>query len=228
MSNEAPDPVDFSVSRAVRARTAHLSEPAVDVEWQLCSGDVPRQTVRKDCDIEARVKGCAMSATEQPVKLPPRWFIRAAWSVHRMLYRCTGGRVGLWRPKPGKWGTLRLTTTGRRTGVARSVMVGYFQDGHNFVTMAMNGWGEAEPAWWLNLQANPEATIDLKSGTRTVIGRLAHGEERERLWAIWKQIDKNLDAYAALRPRETAVVVLEPSPSDSRNQYTPDSESQHA
>ena len=75
------------------------------------------------------------------------------------VYRITGGRLGLWRPKPAGWGTSRLTTTGRRTGQPRSVMIGYFTDGPNLVTMAMNGWGEAEPAWWLNLQANPDATL---------------------------------------------------------------------
>ena len=80
--------------------------------------------------------------------LPPRWFIRLAWSVHRALYRVTGGRLGLWKPKPNGWGTLRLTTVGRRTGRERSVMVGYFEDGADLVTMAMNGWGEGEPAWW--------------------------------------------------------------------------------
>ncbi len=51
--------------------------------------------------------------------------------------------------------TLRLTTIGRRTGEERNVMVGYIEDGSTFVTMAMNGWGEGEPAWWLNLPANP-------------------------------------------------------------------------
>jgi deazaflavin-dependent oxidoreductase (nitroreductase family) len=156
-----------------------------------------------------------MTVTEQTTKtprLPPRWFIRFAWFTHRRLYRLTGGRLGLWRPKPGKWGTLRLTTVGRRTGQERSVMVGYFEDGPNFVTMAMNGWGAGEPAWWLNLQANPDALIDLKDETRLVTGRAVHGVERERLWARWREIDDNLDAYAALRPTETAVVVLEPRP----------------
>ena len=84
--------------------------------------------------------------------LPPRWFIRSFWYSHRALLRVSGGSVGLWRPKPNKWGALRLTTIGRRTGRKRSVVVGYFEDGRNFVTMAMNGWGEAEPAWWLNLR----------------------------------------------------------------------------
>ena len=148
----------------------------------------------------------------KPPRLPPRWFIRLAWIVHRRLYRLTRGRLGLWRPKPNGWGAARLTTVGRRTGRERSVMIGYFEDGSHLVTMAMNGWGEGEPAWWLNLQAHPNARVDLRDGPRLVTGRAASGEERERLWARWREIDKNLDGYAARRSTETAVVVLEPRP----------------
>jgi hypothetical protein len=76
--------------------------------------------------------------------------------------------------------------------------------------MAMNGWGAAEPAWWLNLQADPRALVELAGGIRLdVLGRRATGEERDRLWQGWRELDKNLDSYAARRPRETAVVVLE-------------------
>ncbi len=102
---------------------------------------------------------------------------------------------------------------GRRTGQERTVILGYFEDGPNLVTMAMNGWADAEPAWWLNLQAHPDATVDLADGPRTIRGRAAEGEERSRLWARWRELDKNLDGYAALRSGETAVVVLEPSQS---------------
>lgn len=144
--------------------------------------------------------------------LPPRWFIRLAWSVHRGLYRVTRGRIGLWRPRANGWGTLRLNTIGRRTGRQRSVMIGYFEDGPNLVSLAMNGWGEAEPAWWLNLQNQPDVTVELVDGRRHVHGRAATGDERSRLWARWREIDKNLDGYAARRPSETAVVVLEPRP----------------
>jgi deazaflavin-dependent oxidoreductase (nitroreductase family) len=143
-------------------------------------------------------------------RVPPRWFVRLAWSTHRGLYRISRGRIGLWRPKPGRWGALRLTTRGRRSGQERSVILGYFEDGPNFVTMAMNGWSPGEPAWWLNLQAHPEARVDLAKGESAVRGRAAQGEERARLWERWRQIDKGLDAFAALRPTETAVVVLEP------------------
>lgn len=148
-------------------------------------------------------------------RLPPRWFIRLAWSVHRGVHRISRGRVGLWRPRTNGWGTLRLTTTGRRTGRQRSVILGYVDDGPNQVTLAMNGWGEAEPAWWLNLRAHPDATADLADGPRPVRGHAATGEERARLWARWREIEKNLDAYAALRSSETAVVVLEPRPGTS-------------
>jgi deazaflavin-dependent oxidoreductase (nitroreductase family) len=106
---------------------------------------------------------------------------------------------------------MRITTIGRRTGRSRAVIVGYFEDGPNLVTMAMNGWGNAEPAWWLNLQAHPDVTVDLVDGPRQVTGRQAQDEERERLWDRWRQIDKNLDAYAARRSMQTAVVVFEPS-----------------
>lgn len=143
-------------------------------------------------------------------RLPPRWFIRLVWIIHRLLYRWTGGRRGLWRPKPQGWGGMRLTTIGRRTGQDRAVMLGDFEDGSNVVTMAMNGWGDAEPAWWLNLQAHPDATVDLVDGPRRVTGRAAQGEERERLWLRWRQANKHLDAYASRRSMETAVVILEP------------------
>lgn len=59
---------------------------------------------------------------------------------------------------------MRLTTIGRRTGRARAVIVGYFEDGPDLVTTAMNGWGDGEPAWWLNLQAHPDVTVDLVDG----------------------------------------------------------------
>lgn len=152
--------------------------------------------------------------TSKRPALPPRWFIRAAWYAHRAVLRLSRGRVGLWRPKPNGWGTLRLTTTGRRTGRERSVIVGYFEDGPNLVTLAMNGWGEGEPAWWLNLQAHPEVEVELTDGHRLVTGRAAEGDERDRLWARWREINNDLDAYAALRSTETAVVVLAPRSAD--------------
>ena len=143
-------------------------------------------------------------------RLPPPWFIRSAWAIHRAIYRLTRGRLGLWRPKTGKWGTMRLTTIGRRTGRQRIAMLGYYEDGPNLVTMAMNGWMDGGPAWWLNLQEQPDATVELSSGSRLVHARAAQGDERSRLWARWRDMGGDLDAYATRRSSETAVVILEP------------------
>jgi deazaflavin-dependent oxidoreductase (nitroreductase family) len=155
---------------------------------------------------------------EQAQKLPPRWVVRTAWVLHRALYRFTGGRFGLWRPKAGDtFGTLRLTTRGRRSGQSRVVMVGYYEDGPNLVTLAMNGWADPEPAWWLNLQAHPDTTVDLADGAHAVRAHAAAGAERARLWGRFRDFPgwgNDIDALAARRSRETAVVVLEPRTTD--------------
>lgn len=155
-----------------------------------------------------------MSAT--PAKkspfLPPRWFIRAFWAGQRAVYSLTGGRLGLVTAKPGRQGMMRLRTVGRRTGKERVAILGYYEDGPDLVTMAMNGWADAEPAWWLNLQAQPDVFVDLPGGSRAVHARAAETDERPRLWARWAEYDKDLDLFAARRSRETAVVILSPRP----------------
>jgi deazaflavin-dependent oxidoreductase (nitroreductase family) len=142
--------------------------------------------------------------------LPPRWFIRSFWLGQRAVYSATGGRLGLRRATDTQWGMLRLRTVGRRSGIERAAILGYWEDGADLVTMAMNGWADPEPAWWLNLQANPDATVDLPDGPRFVRARAAGADERPRLWARLAEYDKGLDAYAARRSRETAVVILSP------------------
>ena len=176
-----------------------------------CCALVAHRRAVHDQGMTTHQGGLAAARTRRP-RLPPRWFMVTFWQVHRAVVRMTRGRLGLWRPKRRRWGALWLTATGRRTGQSRSVLVGYFEDGENLVTMAMNGWGAADPAWWLNLQARPDAIVRTRrGGVQQVRARRAEGAERERLWARWAAIDKDLDAYAALRPTETAVVVLEPT-----------------
>ncbi|WP_258726189.1 nitroreductase family deazaflavin-dependent oxidoreductase [Cellulomonas sp. NS3] len=123
----------------------------------------------------------------------------------------SGGRF-LWTTSSRRgWGALRLTTTGRRSGAERSVILGYLEDGPNLVTLAMNGWAEGDPAWWLNLQAHPDGTVRLAGqDARPVRARSATGPERARLWQRWIAVDPQLDALTASRSTATAVVVLEP------------------
>jgi F420H(2)-dependent quinone reductase len=144
--------------------------------------------------------------------LPPRWFIRTFWAVQRAIYSVTGGRLGLRTATPDHSGMMCLRTVGRRTGEERKAILAYFEDGPDLVTMAMNGWGDPEPAWWLNLQAHPAASVDLPGASRAVHAHAADKDERPRLWARWAEYDKDLDGFAARRSRETAVVILSPRP----------------
>ena len=153
--------------------------------------------------------------TEAPAASPPnvpRWLVRTIWIVHRAVYRITGGRLGLRPSTDAQWGMLRLTSVGRRTGKTRVAIVGYIVDGPNLVVPAMNGWAEPEPAWWLNLQADSRATVELIDGKREVTAHAAVGAERDRLWAQFLALKSAAfnDASAARRSRETALVVLEP------------------
>jgi F420H(2)-dependent quinone reductase len=149
--------------------------------------------------------------TARKAALPPRWVIRSAWVIHRAIYTLTGGRLGLRPPRGTTWGMMRVTTIGRRSGAERRVILAYFEDGPNLVTLAMNGWGDPEPAWWLNLLARPDATAELPAGARAVRARAATPEERPRLWAEWAVYNgPNFEGWAARRSRETAVVILEP------------------
>ena len=154
------------------------------------------------------------AARQQAPRTPPRLFVRTAWVLHRTAYRMTWGRFGLSRPEAGsKFGMLRLTTTGRRSGQSRVAIIGCYEDGPNLVTLAMNGWGDKEPAWWLNLQAGPDTTVELPGERRAVRARAATGEERERLWGRFADFPgwgDDIDGLATRRSGQTAVVVLEP------------------
>lgn len=124
-----------------------------------------------------------MQVTAQPkrgAQLPPRWFMRLFWTGQRAVYAVTGGRLGLRRATAERWEMMRLRTVGRRSGRERAAILGYFEDGPDLVTLATNGWADAEPAWWLNLQTQPDAEVDLPGGSRAVRAHAADASERGR------------------------------------------------
>ena len=136
--------------------------------------------------------------------------MRTAWVAHRALVSVTRGRLGYRPATAEQWGMLRLHTIGRRSGQERLAILGYFEDGANLVTLAMNGWGEGEPAWWLNLQAQPDAVVELSDGPRFVrgprrdrrrapapLGPLRHGREPRRLRGPPIRRDRRRDPGAA-------------------------------
>ena len=153
----------------------------------------------------------SQAVTAKPLVVP-RGLVRTIWTLHRAAYSVTRGRFGLRPPTSTKWGMLRLTSSGRRTGKTRVAILGYLVDGPNLVVPAMNGWADPEPAWWLNLQADPNAAVELPGTRCEVTARAATGAERDRLWARFLALGSSAysDASAALRSRETAIVVLEP------------------
>lgn len=152
------------------------------------------------------------SGSSVPEKLPPSWFVHAAWRVHRALYKISGGRF-LWTTSNKRgWGALHLTTVGRKSGQERTVIVGYLEDGPNLVLAAMNGWDEGHPAWWLNLKAHPDAVVRLAGDRpRHVRATQVTGDERERLWKRWVTVQPDYEQLAGRRSVETPVIVLQPN-----------------
>jgi len=163
-------------------------------------------------DIEAIVSYCLAMASNSSTFLPPRFVVRTAWRIHRALFRLSRGRFGLSASKPDKEGLAEMVTIGHRSGQERSVMFAYYEDGEDLVTMAMNGWSPGEPAWWKNMQANPEVQVTTVNGTMSMVGRAAQaGEEHDRLWDRWRELDRWVDAHSSRRPEGTPVIILSPT-----------------
>ena len=123
-------------------------------------------------------------------RLPPRWFIRAFWVGHRFVYRVTGGGSGCGAPATRAGARCASPRAAGAPGATRVAIIAYLEDGPDLTALAMNGWADPEPAWWLNLQAHPDTTVVLPGGPRAVHARAATGEERERLWARWAEVTR--------------------------------------
>ncbi len=123
------------------------------------------------------------------------------------LYRLSGGRVG---GRVGRAPVLLLTTTGRKSGEARTAPVVYLADGENVVVINTNAGNARVPAWSLNLKANPEAEVEVGRKRYKVRARVAEGEERADLWRRHNEQYAGFDDYQSKLDREASVVVLEP------------------
>lgn len=123
------------------------------------------------------------------------------------LYRRSGGKIGgSMRGMP----VLLLTTTGRKTSLKRTTPVMYLTDGPNYVITASNGGRDSHPAWWLNLQANPQATIELDGMAKPVIAQQASLEEKSRLWPQLVGKAPFFDDYQRSTKRVIPLVILRP------------------
>jgi F420H(2)-dependent quinone reductase len=140
----------------------------------------------------------------------PRPVLRAYWAFHKVLDRLSGGRLSTVRPTERRLGVLFLTTTGHRTGHARRNGLYFIEDGRRLVVASSNAGDAAEPAWWLNLQANPEASVDLRGHASPVRARRATSEEQARLWPEFVRRDATFAEYERAAARPIALVILEP------------------
>lgn len=150
-----------------------------------------------------------MSATLRVLKLigeSPFW--RVVGKLHTWTYRASGGRFGY---SAGQITNLLLTTTGRRSGSARTVPLAYITDGPRYVVVASNGGADRHPAWWLNLRQSPAATAQVGREMVAVRGRLATDEERARLWPRLKAGNPFYGQYEQITARQIPVVILEPA-----------------
>jgi F420H(2)-dependent quinone reductase len=135
--------------------------------------------------------------------------LKAASAVHRALYRASGGRIA------GRiWGLsiLLLTTTGRRTGRARTTPLCFLRDGDALVVVASNGGMDWFPDWWLNLLSEPRATVEIGRSRRAVVARPASPEERARLWAALVAVAPGYLEYERRTSREIPLGILQPAP----------------
>lgn len=126
-------------------------------------------------------------------------------SEHVRVYQETGGEPGYrWR------GTtiLLLTTTGRVSGQERTTPLIFTEDGERWVVVASKGGAPEHPDWYKNLQASPEATIQVKSEITPALAETAQGEERGRLWRSMTEVWPAYDDYQAKTDRQIPVVIL--------------------
>ncbi len=128
--------------------------------------------------------------------------------AHVAAYRLTGGRIGrrFIRGAP----VCLVDHVGRRSGAERTTPLICVRDGEDVVIVASKGGAPAHPAWWLNLRANPEASVQVDAERWPVRAREADEAERERLWPHLTAVWPAYDDYAAKTERRIPVVILEP------------------
>ena len=130
-----------------------------------------------------------------------------AAKLHASVFRATGGRIGgrmVGSP------VLLLVTTGRKSGQRRTTVLLYLEDGGRYVIVASNGGTATHPMWWLNLQADPEAMVEVGGRKTHVRATEARGEEKAHLWQRLVRMYPSYEDYQKMTDREIPVAILEP------------------
>lgn len=140
--------------------------------------------------------------------LPRGRIMEVVWKIHKAVWNLSGGRLG---STSGGMPVLELTTTGRKSGEPRSVLLYYVAHGESYLVIGSHLGRDQPAAWSLNLDANPHATVRTPHrGEQSVVARTAEGAEREELWAAIVASKADYAVYESRTERRIPVYVLEP------------------
>lgn len=143
----------------------------------------------------------------RPPRSPDEMDFTIRGDSHVQAYRETGGERGyIWNNAT----TLLLTTKDRKSGEAKTVPLIFVADGDDYVIIASLGGAPKHPVWYLNLEANPRVTLQVKDKVFEADARTAQSPERERLWGKAVEAWPQYDDYQAKTSRQIPVVVLSP------------------
>jgi deazaflavin-dependent oxidoreductase (nitroreductase family) len=135
-------------------------------------------------------------------------FYKVGTGIHRAVFNASKGRIF---GKAFGMPLVELVTTGGRSGKERSTMLAVpIVDGDRLVLVASFGGDDRHPAWYLNLQANPEVRATIAGSTRTMIARIATKEERAELWPQITSVFEGYARYQERTERPIPVIILEP------------------
>jgi len=135
-------------------------------------------------------------------------FFNELTRMHTIAYRLTGGLVG--RRVPGGPPMLLLDHVGARSGTKRTTPLVYLEDGDRIVIVASKGGSPRHPAWFHNLRANPDTTVQIGSRRIPVTASVATASQRARLWPMITRLYGGYESYQKRTSREIPLVILEP------------------
>jgi deazaflavin-dependent oxidoreductase (nitroreductase family) len=150
-----------------------------------------------------------MTEREKDLSGPARLALKLGSGVHSGVYRATGGKLF---GRMGKSPILLLNTVGRKSGNKRTSPLLYVKDGEDFVIIASKGGAPTHPAWYLNLRANPDATVEIGDREVRVRAEEADPKEKGRLWQKMVEMYPTYDDYQKKTEREIPLLVLRPTP----------------
>jgi deazaflavin-dependent oxidoreductase (nitroreductase family) len=147
------------------------------------------------------------TSTEKDLSGPARLALKLGSGAHAGVYRATGGKLF---GRMGKSPILLLDTVGRKSGRKRTSPLLYVMDGEDFVIIASKGGAPTHPAWYLNLRADPDATVEVGDREVRVRAEAADSEEKARLWQKMVEMYPTYDDYQQKTGREIPLLKLHP------------------